>query len=228
MGTDIYLDGADLAQMQKFRKNPLIRGWTTNPSLMRQSGVTDYEAFAKEAIELSEGLPISFEVFSDEWEEMEYQARKIAAWGESVFVKIPVTNTKGESAAPLIRKLSDDGIACNVTAVFTEEQVMTVSQAMNNGIISIFAGRIADAGEDYESIIANAVAYVPSPIKILWASTREVFNIYLAEKHYCHIITVSPDLLAKYEKYKGKDLTEFSLDTVKMFYNDAKKAGYSL
>ncbi len=225
---DIYLDGADLNAMREGRKNALVKGFTTNPALIKAAGVTDYESFCKEALEIADGLPISFEVFSDEWDEMERQARKIASWGSNVNVKIPVTNTKGESAAPLIRRLSDDGILCNVTAVFTEEQVTEISKAMKDGIISIFAGRIADTGEDPEWIIANAVVDTDRPIKILWASCREVLNIRQAYSMGCHIITVTPDLLKKYESLKGKDLTEYSLDTVKLFYNDAQKAGFIL
>lgn len=225
---DIYLDGADLNAMREGRKNTLVRGFTTNPSLARVAGVTDYESFCKEALEIADGLPISFEVFSDEWEEMERQARKIASWGKNVNVKIPITNTRGESAAPLIKILSDDGIFCNVTAVFTEKQVEEASKSMSNGIISIFAGRITDAGGDAESIIANAVIDTDFPIRILWASCREVFNIYQAILHSCHIITVTPDLLKKYEQLKGKDLTEYSLDTVNTFYKDAKKSNYQL
>jgi transaldolase len=228
MGIDIYLDGANLEAMCEGRKNPLVRGFTTNPSLARQAGVTDYEAFCKEALEIADGLPISFEVFSDEWDEMECQARKIASWGSNVNVKIPITNTEGESAAPLVKKLSDDGIVCNVTAVFTEEQVNEIAKAMKSGIISIFAGRITDTGGDAESIIANAVVDTDPPIKILWASCREVLNIYQASNQGCHIITVTPDILSRYEKFKDKDLTEFSLDTVRMFYNDAAKSGYVL
>lgn len=237
---DIYLDGADLNAMREGRKNPLVKGFTTNPSLCRASGVTDYKAFCKEALEIADGLPISFEVFSDEWDEMERQARKIASWGKNVNVKIPVTNTKGESAAPLVRKLSDDGIVCNVTAVFTNIQVRKILKVLNpecDAIISVFAGRIADAGFNAEQIIGtsilnttgkNSIVAMTKKAKILWASCREVFNIYQAEKKGCHIITVTLDLLKKYESLKGKDLTEFSLDTVKMFYNDAQKAGYKL
>jgi transaldolase len=225
---DIYLDGADLNAMREARKNPLVRGFTCNPTLMKQSGITDYESFAKEALEIVDGLPISFEVFSDEWDDMERQARKIASWGSNVNVKIPITNTKGESAAKLIRRLSYDGIVCNVTAVFTEKQIKEASEEMDEGIISIFAGRIADTGECPETIIANAVVDVAAPIKILWASPREVLNIYQANAQGCHIITVPLDMLKKYEHLKGKNLTEFSLDTCKMFYNDAQKAGYKL
>lgn len=225
---DIYADTASLDEIRSMKMNPLVKGFTTNPTLMAKAGIIDYEAFAKDALQIAEGLPISFEVFSDEWDEMERQARKIASWGSNVNVKIPVTNTRGESAAPLVHRLSDSGTVCNVTAVFTEGQVNDIAKVMKRGIISIFAGRITDAGEDAESIVANAVFDTDRPIKILWASCREVLNIYQAMMHGCHIITVSPDLLKKYEQYKDKDLTEFSLETVKMFYNDAQKAGFKL
>ena len=228
---DIYLDGANLEAMRTGRQNPLVKGFTTNPSLARSAGVTDYEAFCKEALEIVDGLPISFEVFSDEWDEMERQARKIASWGSNVNVKIPVTNTKGESSAPLVRKLSDSGIVCNVTAIFTLEQLTSISSAVNRNdpiIYSVFAGRIADSGIDPTGIASSKFYYRGEKSKLLWASSREVLNIYQAEKCGCNIITVTPDLLKKYEQLKGKDLKEFSLDTVKMFYNDAQKAGYTL
>ncbi len=224
---DIFVDTASLDDLRIAVKNPLVKGATTNPTLMRASGVTDYEAFAREAIEIMNGLPISLEVFSDDFVDMEKQARLIASWGKNVNVKIPVTNTKGESAAPLVRKLSDDGIVCNVTAVFTIKQIDELKNSVNeNTIISIFAGRIADAGLNPCQNIQYARRYLKG--RILWASPREIFNIYEATVNGCHIITVTPDLLKKYESLKGKDLTEFSLDTVRMFYNDAQKAGYKL
>jgi transaldolase len=234
---DIFIDTASLDDLRIAVKNPLVKGATTNPTLMRASGVTNYEAFAREAIEIMNGLPISLEVFSDDFSQMEIQARKIASWGSNVNVKIPITNTKGESAAPLVRKLSDDGIVCNVTAVFTKEQVINIDAALNKetkAIISIFAGRIADTGRPPHSFMAHAVSYLwsrsckDSNIQVLWASPREVLNIYQAEQCGCHIITVPLDLLKKYEQLKGKDLKEFSLSTVKMFYEDAAKAGYIL
>ena len=230
---DIYFDGADLNAMRDGRKNSLVKGFTTNPSICCAAGVTDYEAFCKEALVIADGLPISFEVFSDEWDEMERQARKIASWGSNVNVKIPVTNTKGESAAKLVRKLSDDGIICNVTAVFTQEQLYDILNHINKNdeiIISIFAGRIADtfiAPRNLISTIMQMTCGLTRP-QFLWASTREVLNIKQAEKCGCDIITVTPDLLKKYESLKDKNLTEYSLDTVKMFYNDAQKAGYTL
>lgn len=227
---DIYLDGADLNAMRDGRKNPLVKGFTTNPSLCRASSITDYESFCKEALEIADGLPISFEVFSDEWDEMERQARKIASWGSNVNVKIPVTNTKGESAALLVRKLSDGGILCNVTGVFTNLQVHDILSTINRNdsvIISVFCGRISDTSVEPCNFIST-LYFGNTTIKYLWASCREVLNIYHAEKSGFHIITVPPDMLKKYETLKGKDLTEYSLDTVKMFYNDAQKAGYTL
>lgn len=231
---DIYLDGANLDAMRGGRKNPLVKGFTTNPSLARAAGVTNYETFCKRALEIADSLPISFEVLSDDFIEMERQARKIASWGDNIYVKIPVTNTKGESANPLVYKLSHDGIKCNVTAVFTYEQVNSVMSLFKvPSIISIFAGRIMDTGRGVyngNQIICDAARSAENRIgaKILWASPREVFNIYQANDCGCHIITVTPDLLKKYEQLKGKDLMEYSLDTVKMFYNDAQKAGYRL
>ncbi len=228
---DIFLDGADLNAMREGRKNKLVKGFTTNPTLCRSSGITDYEAFCKEALEIADGLPISFEVFSDEPAEILQQAKKIASWGGNVNVKIPVTNTQGVRLSGIVRKLSDEGIICNVTAVFTTVQILDILYSTlpdSEMILSIFAGRIADTGVDPMRIIHAAVEFAHPKVKILWASPREVLNIYQAKQCGCHIITVTPDLLAKYEKFKGKDLTEFSLSTVKMFYDDAKKSNYQL
>jgi transaldolase len=233
--TDIYLDCADLAQMKEWRRNPLVRGFTTNPTLIRAAGVTDYESFCKDALQAVEGLPISFEVLSDNFAEMERQARKLASFGPNVNVKIPVTSTKGESAAPLVRRLGDDGIVCNVTAICETEQLTYLIYQIEKSIkceivFSIFAGRIADTGRDPGPYIHNGMTYsmrIPTA-KVLWASPRQVLDIYYAVFEQCHIITVTPGLLKKYEALKGKDLNEFSLDTVKMFYNDAQKAGYVL
>lgn len=239
---EIYLDGANLDAMREGRKNPLVKGFTTNPTLLRQAGVTDYERFAKDALQVVEGLPISFEVFSDEWDDMERQARKIASWGSNVNVKVPVTNTKGESAAPLVRKLSDSGISVNVTAVFTQAQINDLSRTLrrddkmqcdNKIIISYFAGRVGDAGCDpvynfYAMFSHFKICATRFWAKTLWASPRQVLDIYLAEKCGADIITVTPDLLKKYEQLKGKDLTEFSRETCRMFYDDAVKANYQL
>lgn len=228
----IYADGADLESIRQSKKNPLIKGFTTNPTLMRKAGVTDYEAFAREALAIVDGLPISFEVFSDEFGEMERQARKIASWGKNVNVKIPVTNTSGKSAARLVESLSADGIACNVTAVFTLEQVEEVVEALDpasDAIVSVFAGRIADAGIDPMPLMREAVSIAGAKPKarILWASPREALNIIQADETGCGIITVTPDLLKKMSSF-GKDLAQFSRETVQMFYNDAQASGYRL
>ena len=228
----LYADGADLTSMQQMYQLPYIQGFTTNPTLMNKAGIRDYAAFARQALELIPDRSISFEVFSDDFDDMARQARLIAAWGENVYVKIPVTNTKGESAVPLIRELTDAGVKLNVTAVFTLKQTDDVANALQNGapaILSIFAGRIADAGMDPVPLMTQALRLIqPMPnIELLWASPREVFNVVQANDIGCHIITATPDILGKL-KSLGKDLTEFSLDTVKMFYNDATAAGFTL
>lgn len=228
----LYADGADIASMLKLYQLPYIQGFTTNPTLMNKAGITDYEAFAKQVVEAIPDRSLSFEVFSDEFDDMARQARRIAEWGENVYVKIPVTNTKGQSATPLIRELTDAGVKLNVTAVFTLEQSEAIAKALENGapaILSIFAGRIADAGIDPVPLMADALKIIqPMPnIELLWASPREVFNVVQANDIGCHIITATPDILGKL-KSLGKDLTEFSLDTVKMFYNDATAAGFNL
>ena len=223
----IFADGADLDGMRKQADNPLIAGFTTNPSILRKAGVTDYMAFGREAAAIAGKRPISFEVFADDLDGMEQQARVIAGWGPSVNVKIPITNTKGESTAPLIKKLSGDGIKLNVTAIFTQDQVWAASQAMkpNPGFISIFAGRIADTGRDPEMAIRTARGTCPLTQKIIWASPREVWNVWQADASGCDIITLSHDLLGKLA-LAGMSLEEFSLSTVKMFFDDAQKAGY--
>ncbi len=228
----LYADGADLASMQQMYKLPHIKGFTTNPTLMNKAGIRDYAAFAHQVLEAIPDRSVSFEVFSDDFEDMARQARLIAAWGENVYVKIPVTNTKGESAVPLIRELTDAGVKLNVTAVFTLKQTDEIAAALQNGapaILSIFAGRIADAGMDPVPLMSQALRMIqPMPnIELLWASPREVFNVVQANDIGCHIITATPDILNKL-KSLGKDLTEFSLDTVKMFYNDATSAGFTL
>ena len=230
---DIYCDCANLDVMREMKKNPLIRGWTTNPTLIRAAGVTNYEKFCKEALEIADGLPISFEVFSDDFKDMMRQARKIASWGKNANVKIPVSNTKGYFTMYMVRDLSDEGIVCNVTAVTNQGhawEIISAANPDNEMIISVFAGRIADTGVDPVPVMGNILYMLKlrPKIKILWASPREVLNIYQAEQCGCHIITVTPDLLKKYEQLKGKDLTEFSLETCKMFHDDAQKAGYVL
>lgn len=230
----IYSDGADLASMLENAKDPRISGFTTNPTLMRKSGITDYTAFAKEVLTHIKDRPISFEVFADEFPEMDRQARLIAGWGKNVYVKLPITNTLGESALPLIRKLSVEGrVQVNVTALCTLAQVAGVVEALKGGVpavISVFAGRIADTGRDPIPFIQAARAMCDASgivAEVLWASTRELINIKQAESAGAHIITVPPDLLKKLNLF-GKDLQEYSLDTVKMFAADATAAGFSL
>jgi transaldolase len=228
----IFADGADLEGMLAFYKKPFIKGFTTNPTLMRASGITDYEGFAKQVLEQIPDRPISFEVFSDEFDEMERQARKIFAWGKNVFVKIPVTNTRRESTVPLIRRLASEGIQLNVTALMTSEQVGVISPVLGSrapSYMSIFAGRVADTGRDPMPIMKKAVeimADFPNQ-ELIWASPRELLNIFQADEVGCHVITVTHDVLKKLPLV-GKDLNEFSLDTVKMFCSDAQKARYSL
>ena len=228
----IFADGADKASMLEMYWNPLIKGFTTNPTLMRKAGVADYEAFALDVLRAIPDRPISFEVFSDEFAEMERQARKIASWGRNVYVKIPVTNTRQEPSLGVIRELSAAGVKVNVTAMMTLDQVRDVCAALAGGapaIVSVFAGRIADTGRDPVPLMAAAVELVrvyPN-IELIWASPRELLNIFHADEIGCHIITVTHDILKKLNQV-GKDLHEYSLDTVKMFHDDAQKAGYSL
>lgn len=219
----IFLDCADIETIRKFKDNPLIQGYTTNPSLMAKAGITDYEGFAKEVLKEVKDKPVSFEVFADEQTEIDRQARRIASWGENVFVKIPVTTTKGETLK--IKHLLEEGIKINLTAVMG---VVSYHYEVNNNlIISIFAGRIADTGVNPEKFFQVNKASNPGA-QLLWASPREILNIYQAEEAGADIITCTPDLIAKYEKLKGKDLMEYSLETVKMFYDDGVKAGFKL
>jgi transaldolase len=228
----IYADGADRAGMLKMSANPLIKGFTTNPTLMRKAGVTDYEAFARDILAAITDRPISFEVFSDDLNEMEQQARHIASWGENVYVKIPITNSVGRSSIPLIRRLANQRVKQNVTAVFTLEQVRAVCEAVEGRapvVVSVFAGRIADTGVDPVPLMTEAkklVAACPRA-ELLWASPRELLNIFQADEVGCDIITVTHDVLAKLALV-GKDMDEFSLETVKMFREDAVKAGFAL
>jgi len=228
----IYADGADRTTMLEMYANPQIAGFTTNPTLMRKSGVIDYRAFAREILELIPDRPISFEVFADDFAEMERQAVEIASWGENVLVKVPITNTRGESSARLLRRLARAGIRVNVTALLTLEQVRKASECLVDGPlakISVFAGRIADTGHDPVPLMAAAVELLrPYPnLQLIWASPRELLNIFQADAIGCHIITATSDILRKLDLI-GKDLNEYSLDTVKMFYEDARKAGYRL
>ena len=228
----LFADGADKAQIVQAQANPLIRGFTTNPTLMRAAGVKDYEAFAHEILEAVTDRPISFEVFADEFDEMERQAHKITGWAENVYVKIPVTNTKRESSMDLVHRLAHSGIKLNVTAVLTLDQVRDTVAALAGGarsVVSVFAGRIADTGQDPVPLMAEAVEMLSahSSIELLWASPRELLNIFQANDVGCHIITATDSVLGKLETV-GKDLDEYSLETVKMFYNDAAHSGYQL
>lgn len=228
----IFSDGADKESILELAQKPYIKGFTTNPTLMRKAGVEDYEAFAREILAAVPDKPISFEVFADDFEEMERQARKISSWADNVYVKIPITNTKGESSFELVKKLSADGLKLNITAILTLEQVKHILPALTPGvpsIISVFAGRIADTGRDPIPIMVEAVKEVSKieGAELLWASSREFLNIFQAEAAGCHIITVTPEILKKVNLL-GKDLTEYSLETVKNFYQDGQEAGYQL
>jgi transaldolase len=228
----IFADGADKAGMLEMYRQPYIRGFTTNPTLMRKAGINDYRAFARDIVRAIPDRSISFEVFSDEFAEMEKQAREIAGWGQNVYVKIPITNTRRESSAPLLRRLSQAGIKVNVTAMTTLEQVKLVAESMSPDVpcyVSVFAGRIADTGRDPVPLMAAAVEIIrPLPrAELIWASPREFLNIFQADRIGCHIITVTNELLAKV-KMIDYDLAQYSLDTVRMFYEDAQKAGFSL
>ena len=228
----IFADGADQAGMLDMYAKPYIKGFTTNPTLMRKAGISDYRAFAKDILKAIPDRPISLEVFSDEFSEMERQAMEIAGWGNQVYVKIPVTNTRREPSYDLLRKLSKGGVKVNVTALMTLEQVRDVAKSIwpeTPCCISVFAGRIADTGRDPLPIMAAAVELLKSTPKaeLIWASPRELLNIFHAESIGCHIITVTNDILKKLRQV-GYDLNEYSLDTVKMFYDDAKQAGFRL
>ena len=228
----IFADGADIEGIRNLRSNPLIKGFTTNPTLMKQAGIKDYLNFSKEVIEVIDGLPISLEVFSDDFAEMKTQALKLSALGSNVNVKIPITNTKSESSSKLVSELAKEGVSLNVTALFTLKQVddtVAALQGSRKSYISVFAGRIADAGVDPMPIMEGALQLMRSQkqLELIWASPREVLNIVQADQIGCHVITVTHDLLKKLPGL-GKDLTQFSLETVAMFANDAKNAGYAL
>lgn len=232
LNVKIFADGADIAGIRDMARLPYIKGFTTNPTLMRKAGITDYKKFALEALSVVGDRPISFEVFADDFPTMERQAMEIASWGKNVNVKIPVTNTQGESSAPLVRKLSHRGIICNVTAMFTHAQIDEIVEALSPetpAILSIFAGRIADTGVDPIPYMEYAVAAAKKLPKaeVLWASPREILNLFQANDSGCAIITATNDMLKKLELYK-KDLTQFSLETVEMFYNDAQVAGFTI
>jgi transaldolase len=228
----IFADGADLDGILALAGDRRISGFTTNPTLMWKAGLTDYEEFARRLLERITKHPISFEVFADDADEMRRQAQKIARWGHNVYVKIPVSTTSGASMAPLVRELSEDGVKVNVTALFTTAQVELITEAVKDGApscISVFAGRIADAGIDPVPIMARAVdIMVDAPAaELIWASPREILNVVQADQIGCHIITMTHDLLKKLDLL-GKDLLQFSLETVQMFHRDAAAAGFSL
>jgi transaldolase len=221
----IYADGADLAQMKALAKNDRIAGFTTNPSLCRKAGVINYADFAAQVLDAIGNKPVSFEVFADDFKEMERQAKVLASWGSNIYVKIPVTNTLGEPTYDLIWRLVGHGIKVNVTAIFTAQQVRCSADALGGtGIISVFAGRIADTGADPCRMMRSARAKIKDT-KLLWASAREVYNVVEAEECGCDIITLSPDLIAKLSGF-GRNLTTYSLETVRQFHADA--AGYVL
>src|SRR6516164_2680911 len=228
----IFADGAEKVGMLEMYAKPYIKGFTTNPTLMRKAGVTDYEKFAREILQEIPDRPISFEVFADDFSAMARQARKIATWGKNIRVKIPITNTRRESSVPLCERLTQEGISLNVTAILTLGQVQAVVEAVKGGAptyVSVFAGRIADTGVDPVPLMAEAVRHLTAApnTELIWASPRELLNIFQADAIGCHIITVTNDLLKKLSLV-GKDLTEYSLDTVKMFYRDGKAAGFAL
>ena len=228
----LFMDGADVGAMREAYQARSVSGFTTNPTLMRKAGITDYERFAREVIEAIPDLPVSFEVFSDDFPTMEREARKIASWGGDTYIKIPITNTQRESAIPLIRTLSGEGFSLNVTAMMTVAQVEAVAEAVSPAartIFSVFAGRVADTGIDPVPLMrkaADAIAGIPKG-ELLWASPRELLNLFHAEESGCHIITATSDIIKKLELV-GKNLDDYSLETVQMFYRDAVAAGFSI
>jgi len=233
LSVKIFADGADKKGMLELNANPLIQGLTTNPTLMRKAGLTDFEAFARDILQTITVKPLSLEVFSDDFSEMKRQALKINGWGKNVYVKIPITNTRNESSLPLIKELASEGVKLNVTAILTLAQVEGVTTALNPkvpAVVSVFAGRIADTGVDPVRIMTQSKTVLKDlpHAELLWASVREVLNIFQSNDCGCHIVTVPHDILAKAQKMTGMDLTELSLDTVKMFATDAAAAGFKL
>ena len=232
LNVSIFADGANIEGILEMYGNPLIKGFTTNPTLMRKAGIDDFATFGRNLLKAVPDRPISLEVFADEFDEMETQAMEIASWGGQVNVKIPVTNTKGVSSAPLIRRLAREGLRLNVTALMTLEQVQAMAECLElspSSYISVFAGRVADTGRDPVPIMAKAVGYLAQypNLKLIWASPRELLNIFQADEIGCDVITVTNDLLKKLTLV-GKSLEEYSLETVQMFYSDAQRAGYRL
>ena len=232
LNVKLFADGADKAGILEMNNNPKISGFTTNPTLMKAAGIKDYRAFSLDILSHIKDKPISFEVFSDDFNEMETQALEIASWANNVYVKIPVTNTKSESSKNIIERLSNAGVKLNVTAMMTVAQVDNILSALANGpggYVSVFAGRIADAGENPLNVMEKVLELLKNypKIELIWASPRELYNVIQANDIGCHIITATNDILKKLPTL-GKDLDEFSLETVKMFYDDAKEAGYSI
>jgi transaldolase len=228
----IFADGANKESFLELYKKPFIKGFTTNPTLMKKAGISNYEEFARDLLLSIPDRSISFEVFDDDFAEMERQARLISSWGENVYVKIPVTNTKGESSCELVRRLSQGGLRLNVTAITTLEQIRNTCNALQGCVasyVSVFAGRVADTGRDPVPMMAEAVSVVNQHknIELIWASPRELLNVFQADEVGCHVITVTPDILNKLHLV-GKDLNEYSLDTVKMFHRDATSVNYLL
>ncbi|HEV7487105.1 MAG TPA: transaldolase [Thermoanaerobaculia bacterium] len=232
LNVKIFADGAEKAGMLEMYAKPYIKGFTTNPTLMHKVGLTDYRAFARDIVSVIPDRPISFEVFSDEFDEMDRQAREIATWGDNVYVKIPVTNTRREPAYDLVRVLANEGVKLNITAIMTIDQVRNVVDAVKDGApscVSVFAGRIADTGRDPVPIMTECVDILKAApqSELIWASPRELLNIIQADAIGCHIITVTNDILKKLPLI-GKDLADYSLDTVRMFFDDGRKAGFTL
>jgi transaldolase len=228
----LFADGADTAGILEMYQNPRIAGFTTNPTLMRKAGITDYVAFARDLLREIPDKPISFEVFADEFDEMERQALEIAGWGKNVYVKIPVMNTKSQPSYDLVQKLSQAGVQLNITAMMTLEQVNKVAESVQGGatcFVSVFAGRVADTGIDPVPMMQEALELLETApnAELLWASPREVLNVYQAEAIGCHIITATNDILKKLE-LNGKNLDVYSQETVQMFFNDAQAAGFQL
>jgi transaldolase len=228
----LFADGADLVVIRQMASDPHIQGFTTNPTLMRKAGVEDYVAFSHEVLRVIGDRPISFEVFSDDFAEMEAQARAIASWGPNVFVKIPITNTFGQSSAPLVARLAAAAVQVNVTAILTDAQVAEIADALSPTVpsfVSVFAGRIADTGIDPVPVIARSLTLLRKlpRAEVIWASPRELLNVFQADAVGCHVITATADVLKKLSLV-GKDLTAYSLDTVEMFRRDAVAAGYTI
>lgn len=228
----IFADGAEIDVMRQMSKNPLIKGFTTNPTLMRKAGISDYEDFSRQVVKEFSSYPISLEVFADDLPTMELQARKLASFGDNVFVKIPITNSKGVSTAPIIKNISNDGIKVNITAIMLLDQIKEMVSVLKEGVpayLSVFAGRIADTGVDPLPLMKQSLEEMKknSSLELLWASPRELLNVFQANDMGCHIITATKDILNKLSLV-GKDLTDYSLETVKMFYEDACAANYSI